>query len=421
MEYLKRENVYIFLSNDGVIQVLPSFFSQASFNTYQIFTYARIKITGGYEPYKRKIKTRDESRRTIEEMMPRLLRFLKWAENVADYHWEIGGVRDTYGLHNHHLSPSEILNDYINDYLISEQKVSEAEAKAHITTLNAYFAYLEIGELIEDGFKDLYIRPELLEEARNNTNKKTGVKYLTNGVRDALYEVALTEFGLRDEIILRCGGEIGVRSCELRGFVLDDFAEGKSTFKGLKSLFDDLEATDDVETPYFKFRLHGRYSKAKPNEGGESRWLDIPYNLLERMKDYYEGERPSQGIESKFLFLNESNNLGVTNISARKGTDVFRVVAKKLNKIKSKGILYQNTQEITDQTFHILRHSFGTDLFWSLSDGNPERIVSTSKEFMHVAERMGHRINNMRKAGKTTIKYIRSAQVKQALELAEVA
>ena len=77
--------------------------------------------------------------------------------------------------------------------------------------------------------------------------------------------------------------------------------------------------------------------------------------------------------------------------------------------------LYDDMQALEDKhTYHILRHSFGTDLFYSLCKGRYETITTASSEYIEVARRMGHNIEGQR-APETTKKYIRSCAQKDAM------
>jgi hypothetical protein len=92
------------------------------------------------------------------------------------------------------------------------------------------------------------------------------------------------------ECVLRAGGQMGVRSCENRGFVLNDFAYMGKKHKGLRSIFECMESNPEQLT--FEYVLRGEFSKAKPNNDGESRTLEFSRETLSHFKEYFDQSRP---------------------------------------------------------------------------------------------------------------------------------
>ncbi|MCV5647516.1 hypothetical protein OFN55_32835, partial [Escherichia coli] len=83
------------------------------------------------------------------------------------------------------------------------------------------------------------------------------------------------------ELLLKNGGELGCRSMENRGFLLNDYKSNKEIHKGLLSLFEELESQPDKQT--FSYHLSSLYTKY-----GRSRTLYIERDHLIKMKTYYE-------------------------------------------------------------------------------------------------------------------------------------
>ena len=71
-----------------------------------------------------------------------------------------------------------------------------------------------------------------------------------------------------------------------------------------------------------------------------------------------------------------------------------------------------------DHTHHVLRHSFGTDKFYTLSEENNmavDDVTTTSQVFLTVAALMGHNASS-KSAPSTTRRYIRSCHIKTAFD-----
>lgn len=204
-----------------------------------------------------------------------------------------------WSLFNTEKIPEELLNHCINDVLIGARGVSETGIFQHIMALNAYYNYLAVNDL--SIAKRLMVKPRFREAARDNTKKRTVVKHLTTSLRSTLYR---NTSNLHDELLLRAMGELGCRSMECQGFLVDDFTIAGKSHKGLKSLFFEMDANLDKEV--FQYYLQGKFSKSRRSAGGESRMLYFHRELLLRFKDYFENERP-ESTEQTF-FLNDPAN-----------------------------------------------------------------------------------------------------------------
>jgi integrase len=270
--------------------------------------------------------------------------------------------------------------------------------------LNAYFNYLAVNNLSD--VKRLFIRPKHREAARNNTKKRIAVKYLTPKLRSILYQNTSSK---RDELLLRSGGEMGCRSKENLGFLVDDFTVGAKTYEGMKSLF--LKMSSDKDKQVFEYHLQGRFSKSKRSSGGESRTLYFHRDLLKRFEDYYKNERPKSN-EQTFFLNNAINNNGA--ILRSRASRVFAEARAKVIAEQRDGGLDPEGQMLeTDHTHHVLRHSFATDKFYDYAQEKNIRIddvTTTSQIYLSVAALMGHSVND-RSAPQTTKRYIRSCHI----------
>jgi len=340
---------------------------------------------------------------TVIQILSRLTTFLQWVE-------EYSADSKTVSLLTHHNLPDKILNFYINDVLIGERGKGDSAIAQTIMTLNAYYMYLAQAGLTTA--KTLFIKPSFKEMARTNTKRRTAVKYLTPELRSILYRHTNS---IRDELLLKTGGELGCRSMENLGFVLKDFNVGSKKHSGILSLFAIMQS--NPKQMEFEFLLQGRFSKGKRNSGGESRVLYIHRDLLSRFNKYYDLERPSTDEDS--MFVSNSSTVVGTQISASKACRVFKVVRDVVLKKQEKGLLLEDGQKLEmDHTHHVLRHSFGTDKFWEYSEEQGMRVddvTPTSLVYLTVAALLGHTAmgNNV---PQTTINYIRTCHIKKHFE-----
>lgn len=388
---------------DGVsLIILPCLFSHSL--TLNKETYVQVdKVTRDHDGKKRVrcvFETNEVTDTTIHTILTRLETFLFWVEEYSQTSKELS-------LFNTEKIPEELLNHYINDVLIIARGVSETGIFQHIMALNAYYNYLAVNDL--SVAKRLMIKPRFREAARDNTKKRTAVKYLTPSLRSTLYR---NTSNLRDELLLRAMGELGCRSKECQAFLVDDFTIAGKTHKGLKSLF--LEMKENPDKEEFGYYLQGKFSKSKRSSGGESRTLYFHRDLLMRFKNYFENERPESREQTFFLNDPANGEDSGTPISKIRPSKVFAQVRAKIIEMQKNGLLDPEDQRLEeDHTGHVLRHSFGTDKFYKFSEEKNIRIddvTTTSSVYLAVASLMGHSAND-RSAPQTTKRYIRSCHL----------
>lgn len=152
------------------------------------------------------METKEVTDTTINIILGRLETFLLWVE-------EYSHISKTLSVFNTEKIPEEMVNHYINDVLIDGREVSEKGIFQHIMALNAYFNYLALNDF--SSVKRFMVKPSFREAARDNTKKRTAVKYLTPKLRSTIYQNTTS---LPDELLLRAMGEMGLRSKECQGF-----------------------------------------------------------------------------------------------------------------------------------------------------------------------------------------------------------
>lgn len=392
--YSELHKCKLFFNDNLILTPLPCLFSDSLNQHLQTYHLA----------HSNKLVATPIEEATANYILNRLEQFLFWVEAYSKESKYVS-------LNNHHNLPNELLNHYINDVVIKQRELGEASAKQSINALMAYYNYLYQAGLT-DNIKHLLIKPKFREQARNNTKSRTSIKYLTPSLRNTLYHNATT---IRDELLLKTGGECGLRSKENQGFLLNDFKIGNKTHKGILSLFNDM--INNQEQIEFQYYLQGLFTKANRHSGGISRIIFLHRELLRRFKEYYDTERPQS--DSNYFFLNNSKSGNTQPIAPSCATQAFK-------KVRDKVIHLQDLKELPphDQclelghTHHTLRHSFATDKFYNLAMSNNmaiDDVTTTSQVYLTVAALMGHSVTGIN-APMTTRRYIRACHHKENFE-----
>lgn len=388
----------VFFDSNNCVLLLPTFFSLNLSKTGKVFSLRSYSDENGEVQRRSVLETLSPTTRNI--YINRLNQFLNW---LSDYDKE----NETSRLATHNNLPVEFINkEYIDTYLCEVMGAGKAAIVHHEAALQHYYNYLYEAKL--SICKHIYHSPKLNITIEKNTKTRTALKYLSRPLRLFLYESATS---LRDEILLRNAGELGLRTRENLGLLLNDFDFGGKKEQGLKSLW--LEMETNKEQRSFRYFLQGQYTKGSRGKGGKSREIFIPRNLLQMYKRYFDRERPA--TTENTLLVNNAANANGTPIKTNKGSDVFalvRSIAIEKQITEMEGADMQLLE--TDHTYHCLRHSFATDKFvqFCKEDGTPiEEASSDSRAFLRVARLMGHSFS-----AKTTARYIQLAVDKQFIE-----
>lgn len=393
---------------DGIPLLLPNLYLHSLYKNKQAYKLTWIDGSG-----KRRIKEAELnkvtlSNQTITKCFYELRKFLLWLEAYSEN-------TSSISLTTHHNLPEEVLNYYINDVLIFERNTSKKMVEQAVSGLTYYYNYLAFNGFTN--IKDIHVKNDNKTVARENTKRRNVIKYLSPRMRAEVYANAKS---LRVECILRAGGECGLRTQENMGLLLNDFKVGGQTYSGMKSFFKEL----DIETKFgksegqqkqeFKYWLQGKYTKGrKGGVGGISRWIYIPRDVMLRFKLYYEIERPESSGDS--LFLTDPQSRIIHGIREYQATRDFKETRNLVIDKQQQELLPDYLHILEDKhTYHILRHSFGTDKFHEAveEDGlELENVTHLSRPYLLVAELLGHESEG-KDAPKTTRKYIRSVKAK---------
>ncbi len=391
----------LFVDDDLSLLLLPCFFSDALAKTGSVLGIHENIVDN--KIVSKELVERDVGYKTVNIINNRLDTFLQWIEEYAQESKHVS-------LNAHHNIPDKIINYYLNDVLIDERGVGEIAIQQHMMALNAYYNYLAY-----TGFttvKNLLIKPKFKAKTRTNNKSRNAVKYLTPELRSILYQ---NTNSIRNELLLKTGAELGLRSKENLGLLVNDFSVGTKKYSGMLSLFAMLKS--DPEKMEFEYYLQGMYTKSKRHSGGISRVIYIHRDLLMRLKEYYDLERPKT-TENTF-FVNDSTSERGTPISESRASRVFKDARTVVLEKQAKGLLVEEGQMLeADHTHHVLRHSFGTDKFYEYATANGmavDDVTPTSQVYLTVARLMGHS-SNKQSAPQTTRTYIRSCHIKAQFE-----
>jgi integrase len=390
----KKHNCTLFVNSDKTLLVLPTFFSHA------------VNLNGvvWYKRDKQDLEEKDISESSLRVVHNHLCHFFNW---VIEY----SKTSQHVTIDNHHNFPEELVNFYINDYLVGEMGKGEHTLNHALMALQYYYFYLYKTDLISSR-KNIRAFPKYKKLAKQQTKRRTAVSYLTPDLRNILYRETRS---LRDELLLRTGGELGLRSKENLGLLLDDFYIGNKKHKGFKSLFAQMKSEPDKME--FTYHLQGIFTKASRGSGGKSRTLYIHRSLLKKFKDYFNLERPESN-ENTLLLNDDSNNKG-TAISESAASTAFTETKKRVLVLQASGKTNPNGQKLEeDHVHHTLRHSRGTDFFHDQCKKFRiaiDDVTTTSQVYLATAELLGHSAGD-KSAPQTTRRYIRSCHIKEMFE-----
>ncbi|MGR5141720.1 site-specific integrase [Photobacterium sp. DNB23_23_1] len=393
--YNLQSGHWVYLYDDDVPVLLPCLYSRYTHVTGLSVVYKkkRVETTSAFEFLLEEVEIGDYAQ---YERGQQLGLFLEWVEEYD---------HPSVTLAWHSALPAELINEYINEYLIVKLQKSEVVVNKAINSLRSYYNWLT--HFFDNNYKKVFVFAEYRALARSNNKSTLIVKYLLPATRELLYRHTDS---LLEEIVLRNGGELGCRSSENRGFYLDNFKADGKVRNGLRSLFNKLKESPEEEFKYHLPSFDAKY--------GSARTLYISRTHLLLMEHYYTMERPES--TSNHLLVSNSNNHTKGNVvSNRYGSATFYKTLKKLLKVMNDNPEAYSGYQTLDEAnvYHHLRHSFGTDIFYDLcvvAKKSFESITTESRVYIETARRLGHKVGG-KHGNQTTKIYIHGCRERAAL------
>lgn len=387
------DKLYIITDDIGDVIVLALLWTLHLANVAAIYGWKKVgkfnNVNGltGRRPriIERIFEARDASQNTIDNYVGCLFQFIIFINSLNKRGEKVG-------IHDLHLINSRIINHYLNEVL--PQRLDSYESlSSHQAAISAFFNFLFEMEIKE------YLPSIIYQKTRQHmAEKDTRVKktsYISKADRVAMLRLCNIQ---KDSLLLRNGGEVGLRTSENVGLLLEvNKAKGHSQ-KGLLDLF--AELSTEPQKHSFEYVLSGRYTKRQ-----RTRSIFFDRELLTAMKKYHDTERAQimqeTGEVSNHLFVRSDKEGKGLPIGVSHGSNVFRKIKRECTWLN---------QELSYQD---LRHTFATELYHAeLLDSNGNETRSESAALTVVGERLGH----ARGSAISTKRYIRLRQQMLAIE-----
>lgn len=401
--YDKEHNHHwIYLDDENTPLLIPSLYNR--YTTYRNLTVEfkveRDRVAGKTVHSFKEIEIQDAAQYMRGNQLGL---FLEWVDEQKK------SSTSRISLAYHTALPQDVINEYVNDYLIDKMGKSEKVVRNAVAALKSYYNWLHY--FLGNKYKTIGVHGPYLKLLKNNKKQGLLIKYILPATRELLYRKASS---LLEEIVLRNGGELGCRTSENIGFLLNNFKANKKKHDGILTLFKELDTNPDKQE--FEYHLSSLYTKYS-----RSRTLYISRELLEKMKLYYDTERPKgDGACNTHLFISGSTNDSRGKcISAGYGTDTFTKTARLvIHDFEENPALYSGYQSLSEgSVYHHLRHSFGTDIFYGEAKRLGKKIESITTEsavYIETARRLGHKVDGYY-ANQTTKTYIHSSGHRERL------
>ncbi|MFA0053969.1 site-specific integrase [Vibrio echinoideorum] len=391
---------WIYLDDNDVPLLLPCLYSRYTTLNGLSVVHEKVKNaeTEQYDFQFKEVEIGEDAQNVRGE---KLGVFLEWLEDYAKE-----SDQPLLTLDNHIALPDEYMNTFINDHLVHKMEASEVVVNRAVMSLESYYNWLSY--FFDMSYKKIFIYSENRQLVRLNSKSKLIIKYLLPATRELLYANTNTLF---EEIVLRNGGELGCRTKENQGFYLEDFKADGFIQKGLLNLFKDMMANPDKEE--FEYHLASFHAKY-----GSKRKFYIQRSHLSLMKRYYDQERPKTE-SNQLLVSNSTNDTFGKPVGKQYGTQLFSRVLEKVRKlIQENPEAYLGYQELDKAlSYHHLRHSFGTDIFYEgcqQAKKSYESITTESAVYIETARRLGHKVDS-KYSNQTTKMYIHACGQREQL------
>ena len=377
----------VFMDDNGDVVLLPTLFA-VFLRLHQVVYKKKITINSLRNTEEELVKV-PIAEVTLDQYVNYLLKYFQFIEDSASQ------VTKDVSVHMNETVSEEFINYYVNDILVQSEGAGHSSIKGTISAILSYYNWLAYGNL--SSIRKIYLEPANRETVARNTKLKQSMKYISTHGR---FEILKKCSSLRDELLICNGYQVGLRSKENCGILLSDFTYNHVRKKGLLSLFDELKRDNSKQV--FEYFLAGKYSKGTRNngKGGRSRNIYFSRQLLERMREYYLVERAEimekNGLSHDVFFVKNDSVTAGEPIKNNTATNCFRVLKQGISCIGY------------DNSYHDLRHSFGTDLFHQeIGDEPATQIGFNHPAILTVAKRLGHAIDTSKAMAKVTYEYVR--------------
>lgn len=383
------DKLYVFQDDNGAVIMLPLLWTIHLSKTNSIYGWHTISkgaaglLLAGKATITENFEARIASENTIDNYVGHFFKLLHY---VNDLHKSKG----TPSVHHTHEINSIFLNHYLNDFLANHLN-SVASLSAHQAAISAYFNFL-FSLRIKDRLFTTIPRKTLQKIAERDTREKK-INYVSRSDRAALLRTCNSQ---RDRLILRMGYEVGLRTEENTGLLLEKHNAKSKTHQGLLDLFDELDTQPTKLS--FEYLLNGKYTK-----GGKSRNIYFDRELLTSLRHYYLNERKVIVDQAKTscdtLFVKSDVQGRGQSITHRTASEIFTNARERIPYMNSK------------LGYHDLRHTFATELYHrELYSPSGHETRSESAALLVVQQRLGHASES------STKRYIRLRMQMLAIE-----
>ncbi|MBO7928057.1 tyrosine-type recombinase/integrase [Pseudoalteromonas sp. K222D] len=380
------ETLTVFLDSNGNIIIIPLLYTIYLESVGEIIRCKEYEKEG--ELY-RELYEDSISESSISQYIGHIFNFFQYIENLHI-------INEAPDVHHSHLIQVSLVNKYLNSHL--PKRLTTTSLSVHQASIKSYFNFLsKLGLIIPMNIK---ISRKAKKQAFDNNRSQTKINYVSTEERAALLHRCKTK---RDRLLLRMGFEVGLRTSENTGLLLQ-YNGNKDGY--LLALFKDSLDSKKCHLEKFRYMLQGKYTK-----GGKSRWIFLSRPLLEAMRDYYLTERAIVLSDAKdksdpdTLFLNADPGCKGEPIKENRATDVFD---------KYRDMIDWMDNELS---YHDLRHTFATELYYyELINSEGGETRSQSSALITVAQRLGHALGKDGRPTPVTTRYIRLKEVMLDIE-----
>ncbi len=385
---------FLISDGEGIPIYYPTLFSQHLFENN--FFYKAKKVKNQDNEYEEVIEERAIDNKRSKVFVKKVVNYLDWLQRKIEQ-----GEIPNITIHQHTQVPENLINKYVNEYLVDELGEGGSSVTNTIDALNAY--YTSIAVLGVSKAKTIRLGKNRQKAVKNNIKRNRAYKYLSRDTRSALLRQCKTKC---ETLVLEFGLQNGLRTMELTRLFMDDFKYNGEIYPGFLSLIKELKSTDSTQFKYYLTLAKGEVS----------RYITISRELLQKCKDYCDEERLDHK-KAKTLFVTHDNNTKGSEISREFGSNIFKRVRDRLIQVNPK-YSFLALGKTEKNSYHHCRHTFATEKFYELLNGRDHHSVNEGDDaIIGVAKLLGHKLNH-RNMLNVTRRYIRGVDEMLRLEAA---